>query len=61
MKLILEDFKNYKSKDTDNDMAQDRWQAFICTNFKSMAPGKCDSIFKSIISEHMLRIKFMST
>ena len=33
---------------------------FICTNFNSMAPGKCDSIFKSIISEHMLRIKFMT-
>ena len=32
----------------------------ICYWFNSMAPGRCGSIFKSVISEHLLSIQFTS-
>ena len=33
----------------------------IITTINSLSPGRCGNIFKSVISEHMLWIKFMST
>ena len=33
----------------------------LITHMNSLVPGRCDSNFKSAISEHMLQIKFMST
>ena len=40
--------KDMEGKAIDND------------TFNSLAPGRCDN-FKSVISEHMSRIKFMTT
>ena len=42
-------------------VSQKNGQTETITFINSLAPGRCDSNFKSVISKHMLRINFMST
>ena len=44
-----------------DDIIQNAWTDLITSMMNSSAPWRCGSKFKSVIFEHMLRIKFIST